>query len=520
MCYANLSWLALKPISLRLYITPLKRHRDSSEYVFSDHFSNMVNARRKHDKCWIWKRKLFDENQLEDHYQQYHPISMNEGLLPDRMLPPAGWDWPEPSWFDFSWCTWMAIDELGQVIHLPIDNVPGAPPPEDTPNEETIDPQKPDLPCTPDPTKTRANRQVVGVDNAGGTAYGKATRLYNKHRTYSEQWNPWHPFQSAHDFQQALSFSQQRKLGLINIWGVDWTTSTSNHFNQQMLYESSALDSISGLAMRVGLKIIRTSSGHCTAGILSNVYSSIWLISDFRHTSILNLCFLQTRKVTENTARWTQVIGGGIRKISYLLEWWLWQAFVHPTRPAWPIFWATTMPGRHISRSVKLEKISTVRPKSAPGFLLGISPVLRKVPTIRTRHGIPQLAQCCPHSGILTSLALACNGIVLMDSRDNVILCWLPGLGIIRNKSWLLKSHMAHAQCVKFLKVRRWGIWLFDHLKTHEISMFTWSFWTKLLSMFCTLLVFIQSATSSGNTLSAMCIAFGSLMNCISCSWV
>jgi len=94
----------------------------------------------------------------------------------------------------------------------PIDNVPGAPPPEDTPDEETIDPQKPDLTCTPDPTKTRAHRQVVGVENARGKAYGKATGLYNKHRKYSEQWNPWHPFQSAHDFQQAQSFSQQTKM--------------------------------------------------------------------------------------------------------------------------------------------------------------------------------------------------------------------------------------------------------------------------------------------------------------------
>jgi len=38
--------------------------------------------------------------------------------------------------------------------------------------------------------------------------------------------------------------------------------------------------------------------------------------------------------------------------------------------------------------------------------------------------------------------------------------------------------------------------------------------------MFCTLVMFIQSATSSGNSLSAMSIAFGTLMNCISCSWV
>ena len=174
------------------------------------------------------------------------------------------------------------------------------------------------------------------------------------------------------------------------------------------------------------------------------------------------------------------------------------------------------MPGCCISRSVLREKISAVYLKSTPWFLLGWSAVLRKVAKIVTRDGIPRLEQCCPHSGILTSLVLAWNGSVMMDSRDNVILFWLPGLGIIQNKSWFLKSHMAYARCVKFLMVRQWGIQRFDHLITHEISMFTWSFWTILISMFCTLLVFIQSATSSGNTLSAMSITFGSLMNCIS----
>jgi len=58
----------------------------------------------------------------------------------------------------------------------------------------------------------RAHRQVVGVENARGKAYGKATGLYNKHRKYSEQWNPWHSLQSAHDLQQAQSFSQQTKM--------------------------------------------------------------------------------------------------------------------------------------------------------------------------------------------------------------------------------------------------------------------------------------------------------------------
>jgi hypothetical protein len=104
----------------------------------------------------------------------------------------------------------MAIDKLS-INDLLLDNVQGAPPPEDTSNEEPIDPQQPDLTCTPDPAKTKAYRQVVGVETAGGKVYGKATGLNNKHRKYSEQWNPWHPFQSTHDFQQAQWCSQETK---------------------------------------------------------------------------------------------------------------------------------------------------------------------------------------------------------------------------------------------------------------------------------------------------------------------
>jgi len=97
---------------------------------------------------------------------------------------------------------------------------------------------------------------------------------------------------------------------------------------------------------------------------------------------------------------------------------------------------------------------------------------------------------------------------------------WLPGSGIIQNKSWSLKSCIAYGWCVKLLNARRWTIPLFDHLPTQEISKYTNSFWMKWTLMFCTLFVFIQSATSSGNSLSAMSIRFGSLMNCIICSWV
>lgn len=84
-----------------------------------------------------------------------------------------------------------------------IDAVPSAPPPADAPDEQTIDPQQHHLTCTPETTKTKAYRWIVRVENAGGKAYGKAIRLYNKHRRFSEQWNSRHPFLLAHNFEHA-----------------------------------------------------------------------------------------------------------------------------------------------------------------------------------------------------------------------------------------------------------------------------------------------------------------------------
>jgi hypothetical protein len=104
----------------------------------------------------------------------------------------------------------VAIEKLS-IYDLLIDNVPGAPPPEDTPNEEPIDPQQPNLTCTLDRTNTKAHTEVVGLENVGWKANAKATGLYNKNRKFSEQWNPWHPFRSTHNFQQAQSFSKQTK---------------------------------------------------------------------------------------------------------------------------------------------------------------------------------------------------------------------------------------------------------------------------------------------------------------------
>jgi hypothetical protein len=77
------------------------------------------------------------------------------------------------------------------------------------------------------------------VENVGGKAYGKATGLYNKHRKYSEQWNPWHPFQQGHKFQHAQSFSQQTKT-----WIDQHLRHGLDHFKIESFQSADALQKL------------------------------------------------------------------------------------------------------------------------------------------------------------------------------------------------------------------------------------------------------------------------------------
>jgi hypothetical protein len=133
-------------------------------------------------------------------------------------------------------------------------------------------------------------------------------------------------------FSRLSRLASKPKPELINISGMDWTTTKSNHSNQQMPCESSSLNSISSLAMTVGLKMTHTSLEHYTSGIFSNVSSSFWHISHFRRTSSLIWCASLTPRVIEFTARSTPAIGGGIHRINLLQERRMCQSYVHLTR--------------------------------------------------------------------------------------------------------------------------------------------------------------------------------------------
>jgi len=293
-------------------------------------------------------------------------------------------------------------------------------------------------------------------------------------------------------FSPLMTFSRLSRLatkwkpGLNNISGMDWTTSKSNHSNQQMLYKSSSLNLISGSAIIVGEKMTHISSEHCPTAIFPNLSSSFWHISHFRRTSILNRGASLALMGLKSTTRRTRAIGGGIHRINFLPDQRLYQWYVHPARLTSPIFRATSMPGCFISQLVIFEKLSTAHLKHS-WLLVRLIPCHLKVPKTLMKLCIPRLELCCLNSGILTSLALAWNGIVQIDSSDNVTLFSLPGSGNIRNMSWLLKFHIAHACCVEFLKLRQWGIHLFDHSTTQETTIVTRSCWSTIILLLLTL---------------------------------
>jgi len=170
---------------------------------------------------------------------------------------------------------------------------------------------------------------------------------------------------------------------------------------------------------------------------------------------MLNQSTSVTLRVIELSLEWTQTIVCARDRIKFVPEQRLCQPNVHPTRLTWLIFRVTSRPGHCISQLAIFEKISATHLNCMTAFLLAWSHVPWPVRKTLTKHGIPPLELRCLNLGMLISLALAWNGIVQMHSSNNVTLFWLPGSGIIWNKSWLLKSHMAHAPCVKIQNVRR-----------------------------------------------------------------
>ena len=80
--------------------------------MFNDHVLNLVNTNFKHVQGIIWTEILLDEISLKVDYRPNEPLSVHDELLRDGISPPAGWDQPGPSWYNFCQFICMAINEL------------------------------------------------------------------------------------------------------------------------------------------------------------------------------------------------------------------------------------------------------------------------------------------------------------------------------------------------------------------------------------------------------------------------
>jgi len=80
--------------------------------------------------------------------------------------------------------TWIGVSELpltgDWIHHLSIGAVRGVPPTQDTADDETINPVKPDSTCTCHLVKQQSYWKIVEVKHTESKVYGKSTWLYNR----------------------------------------------------------------------------------------------------------------------------------------------------------------------------------------------------------------------------------------------------------------------------------------------------------------------------------------------------
>jgi len=145
-------------------------------------------------------------------------------------------------------------------------------------------------------------------------------------------------FVSYMNFCYHIQSDSKPKHTHITIRGIDKWTSKSNPSDLQMDHTSFLLKVISGQTVTVKWKIFHIVLESLTAGIVVNVCSSFRQVSHVRNTLLLIRCMFHGQNVGICTVSSTWVIGCQKYKINFLLEWQLYQSFVHPTRLTGPIF--------------------------------------------------------------------------------------------------------------------------------------------------------------------------------------
>ena len=163
--------------------------------------------------------------------------------------------------------------------------------------------------------------------------------------------------------------------------------------------QSRSLNMVSDSTRIAKMRTICQSLEYNPRVVSWTVCSWYWNFSYIEHSAVLSHCVMQTWKVAKYIARPTQATGGGICNVSFLLEQWLCQLYVHLRRQTSPICQAISMSGCCISEWLTFKTISACNLSSLSGLWLDWSPVCHKILYRLVCHAIPPLVLSCPLSG-------------------------------------------------------------------------------------------------------------------------
>lgn len=108
-------------------------------------------------------------------------------------------------------------------------------------------------------------------DMQAGRVLGRADSLYNKHRKYGTDWNPWHPFANAFDYQQARALSTQKKT-----WVDDYLRAGLDSFRTTSFQSASELwEMLRGLDFGLGANSWYEATGQHGAIYFRDVFGCI-----------------------------------------------------------------------------------------------------------------------------------------------------------------------------------------------------------------------------------------------------
>ena len=112
---------------------------------------------------------------------------------------------------------------------------------------------------------------AIFEDLQAGRTLGVAHSLYDKHQKYGSDWNPWHPFANAFDYQQARALSSQRKT-----WVDEYLRAGLDCFRTTSFQSASELwEILRNLDFGLGANSWYEASGHHGAIYFRDIFDCI-----------------------------------------------------------------------------------------------------------------------------------------------------------------------------------------------------------------------------------------------------